>query len=471
MLVLPGNIKSPHFSPKRTAFLQALATATNFSPARCAAAPFPRPYPGYGCNVRVRYEFQQRCLRRRRALSTVAGRGTLGAGGYRAPHIFRHREDVAWYFGGVMKGQERIIPYPSGPDEHRRAILSHEVGTVLNGLLGMADVLARSGLNGEQSNWLNAIQESGLQLQRLVESFAMTAGTEDWPTARIKKFDGDALIEQLLRSHTPAALAKGNRLVLIYDPLLPRRWYGDPCGVRQLLDNLLSNAIRHTSSGLVVLETSVLTAAGQHGAGIHFSVTDTGSGIRVAEAGRIFEAYRQSQSGVSAEPGGRGLGLHICERIVATMQGRIWTETPRAAGACFRVSLPSMLIDGELREHAPKSVLFEPLHCFLALRDPMLKSVRGMLRRLGIRCCEEESANSGLGAEPERLCIRVLETHSGIGAAGYRLRFEPLAPADPAVILTARSLTAPVLVSTLAPALMAMVLEWRQAVAISERPG
>ena len=370
-----------------------------------------------------------------------------------------------------MKGQEERISYPFGLDEHRRAILSHEVGTVLNGLLGMTDVLARSGLSGEQSSWLNAIHESGLQLQRLVESFARTAGTEYWPPSGITRFDGGALLEQLLRSHTPAALAKGNRLVLIHDPSLPRRWYGDHCGVRQLLDNLLSNAIRHTSSGLVIIEASVLKAEGQHTAGVHFSVTDTGKGIGVAEAGQIFEAYRRGDCAVSAQPGGRGLGLHICERIVATMQGRIWTETPRAAGACFRVSLPSMLIDGELREHAPQSVLFEPLHCFLTLRGPMLRSVRGMLHRLGIRYCEDGSADSGVRSESEGLCIRVLETHSGIGAAGYRLRFEPLARADPAIILPARSLTAPVLSSTLAPALMAMMLEWRQAIAVSEKPG
>jgi hypothetical protein len=149
-----------------------------------------------------------------------------------------------------MKGHKGGFPSTIFPDDHSVAMLGHELGNVLNGLLGMAELLGDSGLSAEQDRWLTAIEHSGRQMQSLISTVRFIEGGAGLNIVpRKRRADGMELLEQVIISHTPAARLRNYRLILVMEPGLPRHWYCDACLVRQLLDNLVGNAIKFTCAG------------------------------------------------------------------------------------------------------------------------------------------------------------------------------------------------------------------------------
>ncbi len=182
------------------------------------------------------------------------------------------------------------------------AELGHELGNVLNGLLGMTRLVRDSGLNAEQEYWLRAIEQSGCQMRRLVDAFWLgPTQTGEFIHPNPVDLDGIELLEQALLAHAPAARRNADRLLLTVAPDVPRYWHCDPCLLRQLLDNLLGNALKFTRSGEVVLEVAARLQGNDPTDTLLLAVIDSGPGIDAALGRRMFRAYER---GLDPGPGG-----------------------------------------------------------------------------------------------------------------------------------------------------------------------
>lgn len=215
------------------------------------------------------------------------------------------------------------------------SVLRHELLNVLLGLTGMARLLHGSGLTAEQREWIEAMDRSVEQAAYLVHAAASWERCGVAERRPPPEFNGIRLLEQVVLAHTPAAQSKGLSLRLSCSPGLPARWRGELGLLRQLLDNLLGNAVKFTDHG----EVAVSARVGREGS-ILLAVRDTGPGVRPTELKRIFEARERGSSG-QGKPGS-GLGLWLSRRIVERMGGEISCHPAPDGGAEFRVSLPRL---------------------------------------------------------------------------------------------------------------------------------
>jgi hypothetical protein len=350
-----------------------------------------------------------------------------------------------------MKGQNHSDP--AARSDRAMAMLGHELDNVLNGLLGLTQLLRESGLSPEQDRWSRAIEQSGWQLRQLVSTFRSGRSPVDrGPALHTLPVDAIDLLEQVLISHAPAAAANGNRLLLTVEPEVPGIWHCDPCRLRQVIDNLLANALKFTRGG----EVRVHAARSRHGPDrLHLSVVDSGPGIDPAAGKRIFEAWEQGHEHIRRDFGGSGLGLFICRSVVAAMGGTLRWTAPASGGARFEAQLPGMF-RGEVTVSAQAPSLLRKVHCVLELREPVRGSVAGWLARLGVRWHDAcaTAPPPGVGA----LLVGVSEIHAGAEQPGPTLLLTPLQECDS--LSGARSVAPPILGCSLGPVLLGMVLEW-----------
>jgi hypothetical protein len=276
--------------------------------------------------------------------------------------------------------------------------------------------------------------------------------------------DGLDLLEQVVISHTPAACAGNNRLLLVADPALPRYWLVDACLVRQLLDNLVGNAIKFTQSGEIVIGAESMVVDGTPGDAIRLIVSDTGPGFDGAVAEQIFSAYYRCTEAGKGGAGNRGLGLYICQSIAKAMSGRITTMSPEGGGARFEVLLPGAVPIEEPGWLIPRSTLLQQVECQLRLGGALRRSVANFLARLGVRYSAGEFDPPGKG-----FVLKISEAPGRGYGEPPSLLFAPH-PADDTAPRR-RTLQAPLLESTLGAMLLEMALEWRGLVLRNESPG
>ena len=217
------------------------------------------------------------------------------------------------------------------------AMVSHEVRTPLNGILGMADLLRDTTLTPEQLTYVKAVKTSGDALLSLIDEILdfskIEAGRIDLDA---RAFDLTALIEETVELIAPRAQAKELEIASYVEDGLPRRVIGDAARLRQVLLNLAGNAVKFTDRGGV----AIVVERGVWPGEIDVLVRDTGIGIGPDEHERIFKEFEQADGGIARRFGGTGLGLSISQRIVERMGGRIAVESVPGSGATFRVSLP-----------------------------------------------------------------------------------------------------------------------------------
>jgi hypothetical protein len=367
-----------------------------------------------------------------------------------------------------MKGQKGGIPFSDFPDDHDVVLLGHELGNVLNGLLGMAELLGESGLNAEQNRWLKAIEHSGRQMQALitaVRSFEAGSGSNIEPNN--VRTDGVELLEQVVISHTPAAASRNNRLWLVTEADLPRYWNCDSCLVRQLLDNLVGNAIKFTRAGEVVIEAAAVPASGTTGDTLEFRVSDSGRGLGTSADEQVFGAYQQSCPGSEGQTGNRGLGLFICRNIVLALGGSIACSSPSGGGACFKITLPQALTIRGATQPVFRSSLLTQIWCQLKLQNPLRRSVENILTRLSVRWSKYEPTASPKSGEGLVLVICDPGKTEDKHIPGLVLTPRPVSGS----VLPGRVLDAPVLESSLAPLLLEIALQWRSLEISNEIPG
>jgi PAS domain S-box-containing protein len=215
------------------------------------------------------------------------------------------------------------------------AFVSHEVRTPLNGVLGTLSLILDTALDAEQRAYAETARRSGETLlwtvNELLDLSRIEAGKLELEDLA---FDTGAPLREVLGLQAAAAADKGLTLKAALDGALPARIMGDPRRLRQVLLNLVDNAIRFTAQG----EVEVTMA--REGDRLVVAVRDTGPGIPPALRARLFRRFQQADAGTARRHGGSGLGLMICRRLVGLMGGTIGVESEPGAGSVFRFDLP-----------------------------------------------------------------------------------------------------------------------------------
>jgi signal transduction histidine kinase/CheY-like chemotaxis protein len=218
--------------------------------------------------------------------------------------------------------------------------MSHELRTPLTGIIGFTDLLGASSLNPQQRQWVEQQRRAGAALLSLVGEVLDLSRIEEGAVELERiAFDLPALLHDCLNLMRPVAEQKQLGLYAVLHPALPVRVTGDPMRVRQVVNNLLNNAIRFTRVGEVRLEAAAEPLADGRIA-LVVAVADTGIGIAPDKLHRVFERFRQADAATAREHGGSGLGLAICQRLVTAMGGQIRAESHPGQGSRFTFRIP-----------------------------------------------------------------------------------------------------------------------------------
>jgi len=248
--------------------------------------------------------------------------------------------------------------------------MSHEMRTPMNAILGMADLLSESPLRAEQRDYVRVFQKAGANLLDLINDILDLSKVESGHVELESiVFDLSVVLERVIEMMVSRASDQGLRLTLEVLPDVPSNLVGDPNRLRQILVNLIGNALKFTPQGSVTLrvEREPVSTGGGDGPGwLRFNVIDTGIGIAADKVKMIFERFTQADSSTTRKYGGTGLGLAISKGLVELMGGRLGCSSELGAGSTFFLSAPF-----EIRHKGAALAAEEPATLAKPAADPV----------------------------------------------------------------------------------------------------
>jgi len=215
------------------------------------------------------------------------------------------------------------------------ANVSHEIRTPLNGILGLLQLIDSSSLPSPQDDYLHEVQKSGRTLLSIVNDLLDLSKIEaGGMRLESVSFDIISMIEEISMNYASAAQAKGIELITQVDPDVPAEVCGDPLRLRQIISNLVNNALKFTNEGEVIVAVRVLDHSSSH-VKLEIAISDTGVGISEERADSIFRPFTQADASTTREYGGTGLGLSICQQLVELMGGKLQMRSTLGLGSVF----------------------------------------------------------------------------------------------------------------------------------------
>ncbi|WP_236185048.1 ATP-binding protein [Pseudomonas juntendi] len=261
------------------------------------------------------------------------------------------------------------------------ATMSHEIRTPLYGVLGTLELLSRTQLDTQQKSYLQAIEGCSATLLQLICDVLDVSKIEAGQLAlEVSEFSPVSVAQELVQGYAAAAQRKGLQLYACLDPQLPGAVTGDASRVRQILNNLLNNAVKFTDCGRIVLRVNVVNREGERLV-LQWQVADTGKGIAQDEHKAIFEPFYQVKANKNPVAG-TGLGLSICQRLTHLMNGSLEMVSKPGLGSSFSLTVPLQLPTATQPGRGPATLVADIVYVESPVRE-LAQSICGWLRRWG----------------------------------------------------------------------------------------
>ncbi len=291
------------------------------------------------------------------------------------------------------------------------ARMSHELRTPISSVLGYCRLLSKTPLKDDQQEYIEIIkQASSLLLTTSDDILNFSRLQSEAVELENEPFDLEILLDAILAMHAYAIQTKGLELILLVEPDVPVRLKGDAFRLRQIVNNLVNNAVKFTETGYVVVSVSLLEHNSREVA-LEFRVKDTGIGVDKDVQGRVFEPFQQADTSTSRRYGGTGLGLVIAKKLVGLMGGEIWFDADNNSGAELVFSIKC-----ETQDYPAPDDLHEfyPVAKKVALYDTnrlSRRAISGHLKKFGLTvsvCPETLSPAEFLSASSQQFTLLVL---------------------------------------------------------------
>ena len=276
------------------------------------------------------------------------------------------------------------------------ANMSHEIRTPMNAIIGFADLMLKTELDSKQRSYLNHINKSSRSLLTIINDILDFSKIEAGKLVlENRDFSIDEVMQELSGMFSMNADDKGLKLSVSAAPGVPRMLKGDSLRLRQVVINLVANAVKFTDRGSVSVVVDVDTIA-KRNVDLLFSVKDTGIGIDAEQLEGLFDSFSQADGSATRRYGGTGLGLAICKQLVEMMNGRIWVESDSGQGSCFFFTVRFGIADGSVHDSTERYNSLK--HLKLLIADDDRKSQRKLLEALSAYNVRATAVTSGKSA-------------------------------------------------------------------------